>query len=81
MWAFKFEEPSADEREARRGDGAATNGWVLMPAWDSGANRDGALEKGCEFTLELPRGGVSGQALPCLYAKAYIEAARLWGPR
>ena len=56
-WAFKFEEPSPDERAARRGDGAATNGWVLMPSWDRDANRSGVLERGCEFNLELPRGG------------------------
>jgi hypothetical protein len=56
-WAFKFEEPSADERAARRGDGSAANGWVLMPNWDTSAKRAAALESGCEFSLELPRGG------------------------
>ena len=56
-WAFRFEEPAPDQA-ARRSDGAAANGWVLMPEWDGDAARGGErIEQGCEFLLELPRGG------------------------
>jgi hypothetical protein len=56
------------ERATAMGSGAAQNGWVLMPLWDGDPDhhrhrgggrtaRRRRLEAGCEFSLELPRGG------------------------